>query len=82
MRDYASGSQICLKSAVSKALSAPSVSRSVDPGGVAIGHIESSAFFRMAIGSGEVALHDQARPVFHQGMANEAEYGPAPDDFL
>lgn len=49
---------------------------------VAVDHLERRAPFGAAIGPGKIAPHDQARPVLHQGMTDEAQHRPGAGDFL
>lgn len=51
-------------------------------GGMAVDHVERGLPFGMAIGPGQLALHDQAGAVLHQRMAYEAQHGTGAGGFL
>lgn len=44
-------------------------------------HVERGLPFGIVVGSGQVVLHDQARPVFHKRMAHEAEHSACAGGF-
>lgn len=51
-------------------LSAPSVSRRVDPGGMVMDHVQRRLALGMTVSLGQITLHDKPVPVFHQRMAH------------
>ena len=47
-------------------------------GGMAMDHPERCPALGMAVGPGQIGLHDRAAPVLHQAMPHEARHGANP----
>lgn len=50
--------------------------------GVGVDNVERRPAFDMVIGPGQIGLRDQAAPILRQRMADEAQHGPVPGNFL